>query len=535
MASEAAFPIRIGRRAALLSAGAALAAPAARAQTPKRGGTLVMSIIPEPPTLVSAFNTAAPLTLISPKFLEGLLAYDFDVNPQPLLATAWATAPDGLSITFTLRQGVTWHDGKPFTSADVAYSVMELLKKFHPRGRSTLAPVTAVDTPDAHTAIFRLSRPAPAIMSALSSAEAPILPKHIYEGTDPLTNPRNNNPIGTGPFRLTQWQRGSFIELERNPTYWDTGKPYLDRLVVRSFTDAGARAAAFERGELQLAGTTPVPLAEVANFRKNPKFTIEERGEELNNSLDISEFNLRHPMLGKIEVRHAIRHAINSDAMMRVVWSGLAVPLISPIPSTLAKFHSADVPRYPFDLARANALLDGAGAPRGADGTRFKIRLDIPTISDVYQREAEFLRQSLRQVGIDVEVRISDVPSFLRRIYTDYDFDMSLLPASVTADPTIGLQRYYDSKAIRKGAPLVNASGYSNPEMDVVLDAVAVENDAAKRKALFATFQKIAMRDLPLIPLAMPLNITIANKSVHDSITGADGLRSNGAGIWVDG
>lgn len=527
--------IPLTRRATLLGA-TALAATAgnAQAQAPKRGGTLVMSIIPEPASLVCAFNTAAPLTVIGPKFVEGLLAYDFALNPQPLLATAWSVSADGLAISFTLRKGVTWHDGKPFTSADVAYSVLELLKKFHPRGRSTLAPVTSVDTPDDHTAIFRLSRPAPAIMSALSSSEAPILPKHVYEGSDPLTNPRNNNPIGTGPFRLAQWQRGNFIELERNPTYWDAGKPYLDRLVVRSFTDAGARAAAFERGELQLAGTTPVPLAEVAGYRANAKFQVEDRGEELNNSLDIMEFNLRHPMLGKLEVRQAIRSAINSDLMVRVVWSGLAMPLISPIPSTLAKLHSTDVPRYPFNTAKAAAMLDAAGAPRGADGMRFKLRLDVPSISDVYQREAEFLRQSLRAIGIDIEIRISDVPSFLKRIYAEYDFDMSLLPASVTADPTIGLQRYYDSKAIRKGTFLVNASGYSNPEMDAVLDGAAIETDAAKRKVLWERFQQIAMRDLPLIPLAMPNSITIAAKSVHNFIAGADGLRANGAELWVE-
>ena len=232
-ADDAGLASRVGRRGVL--AGMA----EAWGQAPKRGGTLVMSIIPEPPTLVSAFNTAAPLTLISPKFFEGLVSYDFDVNPSPLLATAWSVAADGLSISFTLRQGVTWNDGKPFSSADVAFTVMELLKKFHPRGRGTLAPVTAVDTPDAHTAIFRLSRPAPAIMSALSSSEAPMLPKHIYEGSDPLANPRNNNPVGTGPFRLVQWQRGNFIELERNPAYWDAGSGVRARGIAAGGDHAG--------------------------------------------------------------------------------------------------------------------------------------------------------------------------------------------------------------------------------------------------------------------------------------------------------
>jgi len=531
MAAHASFP-GLGRRHLL---GAALVAGALPAQAQARGGTLVISIIPEPSSLVSAFNTAAPLTLISPKFLEGLLSYDFDLAPRPHLATAWEVAPDGKAITFRLRRGVKWHDGQDFTSADVAFSFMEILKKLHPRGRSVLAPVTAAETPDAHTVILRLAHPAPAIMSALSSAESPILPRHIYEGSDPLANPRNNNPIGTGPFKLVQWQRGNFIELARNPDYWDAGKPYLDRLIVRSFTDAGARAAAFERGELHLASTTPVPLAEVERFRKNPNFVVEERGEELNNTMDIVEFNLRHPMLGKREVRQAMRHAINFEAMIRVVWAGLARPLISPIPATLAKFHSADVPLYPFDVARANAMLDAAGAARAQGGTRFKLRLDLPAINEVYAREAEFIRQSMRQVGIDVEIRISDVPSFIRRVYGEYDFDLSLIPASATADPTIGLQRFYDSKAIRKGAPFVNASGYAEPEMDAVLDAAAVEPDEGRRRALFGKFQQIAMRDLPLFPMALPTSLTLASSKVHDFMLGPEGMRDPGANIWMDG
>jgi len=508
--------------------------PSLAAAAGKRGGTVVMTIIPEPPSMVSAFNTAAPLTVISPKMIEGLLSYDYDVNPRPQLARSWSVAPDGKSIEFKLQPNVKWHDGQPFTSADVAFSFMELLKKFHPRGRNVLAALSAVETPDSTTAIFRLARPSPAIMSALSSSESPILPKHIYEGSDPLTNPRNNNPIGTGPYKFVEWKRGNFIALERNPDYWDAGKPYLDKVIVRTFSDANARAAAFEAGELQLGGTTPVPLSEVERFRKNPNFTVEERGDELNNSMDFLEFNLRKPILGKVEVRQALRHAINRTAMIKAVWYGLAIPLDSPVPPVLKKFHASGLPQYPFDLKLANDMLDKAGYPRAAGNMRFKVTLDLPTISDVYQREAEFIRQSFRQVGVDVEIRISDVPSFVRRVYGEYDFDISLFPGSATADPTIGLQRFYYSKAAVKGSPFVNASGYNNPEMDQVLEEAAVEPDAEKRRALFARFQQIAMRDLPLFPLALPLNITIASAKLHDFMSGAEGIRDPLANAWLD-
>ena len=516
----------------LAGLGLAVEIRAARA-APQTGGTLVMTIIPEPSSMVCAFNTAAPLTVVSPKMLEGLVTYDSNLEPRPLLATSWTLSPDGRTISFQLRTGVKWHDGQDFTSADVAYSFMELLRKFHPRGRSTFAALQAVDTPDPHTAVMRLSHPAPAIMSALSASESPILPKHVYENSDPLTNPANNAPVGTGPFRFGEWKRGNYIALERNPIYWQEGEPLLDRVVIRTYNDASARAAAFEAGELQLASTTPVPLAEVERFRKNPAFSVSDTGDELNNTMDWLGFNLRRPELAKVEVRQALRSAINRDVMLKTVWYGLAIPLDSPIPPVLPQFHAKDMEPAHFDPRAANAALDAAGFPRGAGGTRFKLTLDLPTISDVYAREAEFLRQSFRAVGVDVGIRVSDVPSYIRRVFGEYDFDLTLFPGSSTNDPTIGLQRFYWSKAAMKGAPFVNAWNYSNPEMDRVLEDAAVEPDAAKRRALFDRFQHIAMADLPILPLALPLNITVASAKLHDYMNGGEGIRDSLAGAWL--
>jgi peptide/nickel transport system substrate-binding protein len=370
-------------------------------------------------------------------------------------------------------------------------------------------------------------------MSALSGSETPMMPKHIYESGDPLTNPANNAPIGTGPFRFVEWKRGNYIALERNPTYWDAGKPYLDRLVVKTYNDATARSAAFETGELQLASTTPVPLADIERFRKNPAFVVTDKGDEMNNSMDLMGFNLRRGPLGKVAVRQALRQAINFDVMVRTVWYGLAIKLTSPVPPVVPQFHDAALTAPPFSLAQANQALDAAGFPRGPDNVRFRLTLDVPTISDVYQREAEFLRQSFRQVGVETEIRISDVPSYLRRVFGEYDFDLALLPGSATNDPTIGLQRFYWSKAANKGVPLVNAWGYADAEMDRVLEGAAVEADAAKRKALFIRFQEIAMRDLPILPLGLPLNITIAAAKLHDFMIGGEGIRDPLADAWL--
>ncbi|CAH1657531.1 ABC transporter substrate-binding protein [Chelatococcus asaccharovorans] len=535
MSDDAKSAILLDRRQLLLFGSAALASGALMPSAASAAeGTLVMTINPEPNAMVSAFNTASPVAVISGKMTEGLLHYDFDLKPQPALATSWEIAPDGLSMTFKLRDGVKWHDGKPFTSADVAYSIMEILKQHHPRGRGVFAKVTAVETPDPLTAVIKLSEPTPALLYALAGWESPMLPKHIYEGTDVLRNPANNAPIGTGPFKFVEWQRGSHIILEKNPDYWDKGKPLLDKLFVRIYPEPSARVAAFEAGELHLGGDGPIPLNEVKRFQDNPAFKVETRGTEMNNSLDVLETNLRNEYLAKPQVRKALMHAVNRDLMAKTVWYGLAEILTGPIPKTLPHFYSADVPAYPFDVAKAEALLDEAGYKKDAKGTRFKLRLIYPTVGDTYDRAGQFLRQQFRKVGVELELQSVDVPTFIRRVYGEYDFDLSMFPASVTADPSIGLQRFYQSGAIKQGTPFVNASGYKNPEMDALLLKAAVEPDAGKRAALFKRFQQIAMEDLPILPLVRPIYVTVANAKAKNFVTGPEGVRSHYATLSLD-
>jgi len=150
--------------------------PAGASAAPDHGGTLTWLVTPEPASIVPLTTTAGGNAEIGPKVVEGLLTYDRNLNPKPLLATSWVVSTDGLQYRFNLRRGVKWHDGKPFTSADVAFSILTL-KQVHPRGRSTFANVTDVKTPDPYTAVIELSRPAPFLLTALAGTESPIIPR----------------------------------------------------------------------------------------------------------------------------------------------------------------------------------------------------------------------------------------------------------------------------------------------------------------------------------------------------------------------
>src|SRR5580658_8306740 len=171
------------RRATLAGLSALAVTPYAKAQTVKKGGTLTFLQNAEPTSLISLTTVGTPSLTNSAKTTEGLLEYDYDIKPKPGLATEWTISPDGLRYEFKLRPNVKFHDGKPFTSADVAYSI-QLLKTVHPRGRNTFANVSEVQTPDPLTAVIVLNKPAPYLIKALTAAESPIVPKHIYENTD---------------------------------------------------------------------------------------------------------------------------------------------------------------------------------------------------------------------------------------------------------------------------------------------------------------------------------------------------------------
>jgi len=499
-------------------------------ETPRRGGTLVVNLEPEPSSFLFNSNTAG---ILAAQVVEGLVEYDESFKPVPALAESWEQSPDGKTITFHLRRGVSWHDGKPFTAADVQYTVLEVIKKVNPRAGTAYRAVEAVDTPDSHTAIFRLSEPSPAIWAVLSSAEAPILPRHLYEGTPPLANPWNSKLVGTGPFVFKEWVRGDYVLVERNPTYWRKDRPYLDRIRFRTIPDPGARAAALETGEVHYAPFSAVPPSDVDRLRKLSNLVVETRGYGTFVPAFFFEFNLDRPQFRDKHVRAAFAHAIDRQALADRVWFGLAKPATGPIPRAHAELYTADVTQYPFDLKKAEALLDEAGLPRDAEGVRLRVNHYTMPYGDLFKRAGEFLRESLKQVGIDLQLVNLDLAPFLRQIYGERNFDTYSTYYNSSADPQIGVLRRYWSKAILKGVAWSNGPGYSNPEADRLIETSFTENDPAKRRALLVELQKIAQDDLPSINLLELQHFSIVSSRVRGLSTVRDGHSKALRDVWL--
>jgi len=524
----------LSRRQALVGGGAlgfAALSGCAPSAGSAAGNTLVIGFSPEPPTLTSAATTAGPTQAISSKIFDGLVTFDADAKPQPQLALSWNVAPDGLAITFRLRPDVKWHDGAPFTSADISYSLLEVWRKLHGRGRSTFANVTAVEMPDPLTAIIRLSRPAPYLLAALGSPESQIVPRHIYEGKDFLSNPAGNAPIGTGPFRFAEWRRGEFIRLERNPHYWAPDEPRLDGIIYKLVSDPAAAAAALETGEVHLVTSTQIALNDIKRLKALPGIQLHDRPVDFTAGLAVFEFNLDRPALRDVRVRRAFAHAIDKAFLLEHVWHGFGTIENSPIPRSLAGFSDLSVPDYGYDPAKAAQLLDAAGLKPDTNGVRLRLTHDPAPTGDMLQKSALAIRDNLRRVGVELSIRSSDFPGFLKRVYADRDFDTIQYSASAGPDPAIGTQRFYWSQNFKPGVAFSNGAHYASPRVDSLLEQAQQEPDAERRKALYHAFQQQVEEDLPRIPLIAGAAVTIASARVHNLPDTAYGTLDNFAGV----
>jgi peptide/nickel transport system substrate-binding protein len=520
------------RRLAAVSAGllaaAVLASAPASAQKP--GGTLVQITQPEPPNLAPYISTSGPIGQVTAKVFDGLLEYGFDLKPVPSLAESFEVTPDGKTITFKLRQNAKFHDGKPFTSADVRFTFMDVLKKVHPRGIATFRELTAVETPDPYTAIFKLEKAAPYMLMAFSGYESPVLPQHVYGSGDIKTHANANIPVGTGPFRFVEWRRGEFVRLDKNKDYWRAGLPYLDRIVVRFIGDSSTRTAALEKGEAHVAGFGAIPYNDVKKLAALPSVEVTTKGYEMVSPIVELLLNTKHAPLDNQKVRQALAYAIDRQFVIDNVWFGYGKPAAGPISSNFAPsgmFEAGKDYNAADRVARANALLDEAGFPKKADGFRFELVHDLTPYGEEWQRFGEAVQQQLAQVGVKVTLRYEDVAKWLKRVYTDYDYDISSNFLYNLADPVLGVHRSFHSDRIRPGTVFVNGARWSSPETDKIMDQATVEPDPAKRGALYSELIKQTSEASPVIYVLELQFPTLVNKQFKNVITSPLGIYGN--------
>lgn len=478
---------------------ALIAATAAQAQEPKRGGTAIIHMVSEQGVLNPALRASTGVYQITGKFMEPLIDKTYD-GYVGVLATSWSSSDDGKAITFKLREGVKWHDGKPFSCDDVSFTAMNLWKKLLNYSTTLQANLEAVDCTDPNTAVFRYAKPMPLelLVAAMPDLGHPV-PKHLYEGTDILKNPYNQKPVGTGPFKFVEYERGQYIIGERNENYW-RGKqyPYLDRVIWRFIPDKAAAAAAIEAGEIHESGFNGISMEDMERLGKDERFDTGSKGFENNVAHSTVEFNLRNPILADVRVRQAIYHGLDIDFALKTIMRGYGKPGRGPIPSAGGANYTDDVQTYPYDIEKAKALLDAAGYKPDANGIRFKLKHRPAPWGEYTQLWAEYFAQAMKKIGIGVEIVTNDAPGFLNGVYRDHDFDTANGWHQFRADPAVSTTVW-----LRSGTPAgtawSNQFGYQSAKMDELIDTAAGELDPAKRADLYHQVQKLEMTDLPVI------------------------------------
>lgn len=477
---------------------ATLAMPVLHATAASR--TFIIASSANPTTLNPVLTTEFPAHFTSAMIFNSLVTTTLDLRTEADLAESWTVSPDGLTYTFTLRDGVKWHDGKPFTAQDVKFTADELWKKYAPHGPSVFANIDVVSVIAPRTVVFKLKTRFAPLMTYLGTPYfSPILPKHLYEGTDVLKNDYNAKPVGTGPFVFEEWRRGQHIKVKKNAVYFKKGLPLLDSAVVQIMPDEPSRLRALEKGEIDMA--VLIPNHVVPKWQRSSEIGVTSETWKSFASLGWIFVNMRSPLVGGLDdkgrkVRQALYHTLDRKAVVEKVYFGAAKVASGPINSGHGFAFKPGLPSYDFDPTRAEKLLDEAGYPRKADGVRFKLNMPVTVSRAEFSKVPELWREDLKKVGIDLNLTTSDDPAFLDRTFKQWDYDVFYTTPYTGPDPSVSAARFYITSNIKKAA-FTNASGYSNPRVDELFQQAQTEVDPEIRKRAFWEIQDILVRDLP--------------------------------------
>jgi peptide/nickel transport system substrate-binding protein len=538
----------------ILLAAALLAAACSRSGTtekppengPVRGGALVASIRSEPGT----FNRFGPNSNSTPTDVITRLTQSPLVrinrvtgDAEPWLADHWTTSPDGRTLTLTLRDGVTFSDGVPLTSADVVFTFRAL---YDPAVDSVLASAVTiqgrplqVSAPDARTVVFAL--PAPFTKAAALLDSVWIYPQHQLQGALDahkfagawgLSTPPGSM-AGLGPFVLSEYSPGQRMTFTRNPHYWrkdasGASLPYLDRLVLEIVKSQDAEISRMQAGTIDLmtlADVRPVDISALRKLRDQGALQLVEPGMSV--GPDVLWFNLTpaaekrdaatKPYLHRVEFRQAISYAVDRDAIVDTLYLGAAVPVYGPVTPGNATWYSDAAPKYPHDAARAKAMLAGLGlTDRNADGmledaSGRPVRFSIFTQGNhMRERVATMIQAQLKQVGIVVDLVPLDAGTVIDRFGKgDYEsIYFGFLPSAL--DPSLNSDLWLSSGSAHVWNPEQKTPATPwERSIDELTQKLAVAPTLVERQRLFAEVQRIFGENLPEIAFVAP-KITIA-------------------------
>ncbi|MDH5677774.1 MAG: peptide-binding protein [Nitrospinota bacterium] len=470
---------------------------------------------------------------ITNKLFSSLMTTDKDQNLIPDLARSWEISEDQRTITFHLRDDVKWHDGKPWTSADLKYQYEMMI---HPDVQSaykdTFFQMEGVQTPDAHTFIVTFKEPFAPGLTELSGMGG--LPTHLLKDTKPadlIKSPLARNPVGNGPWKFVSWDTQQSIILEANVGHYN--QPRIHRYVMRIIPDLAVQFLELKAKKIDNMGLKPLQYlkqTDTSFFKDNF-----EKYKYLGQGYTYMGYNLKRPLFQDKRVRQALTYAINKQEIVDAALLGLGVPATGPIKyGTWA--YKDDVKRYPYNPAMAKQLMDEAGwkdtngdGVLDKDGKPFEFEIITNQGNDVRKNSAQVIQQNLKRIGVTAKLRVIEWSAFINNFINKRDFDAVILGWGLGLDP----DPYPIWHSSKTGEHEFNFVSFTSAEVDELLEKGRRTFDLEKRKEYYWRFQDILAEEQPYTFLYVPEALPIVSKRIRDIVPGAAGIGYNFEQWWV--
>ncbi len=493
---------------------------------PVKGGTLAFASPIEPGSMDPRLQNDTAAFRINELVFNGLTTIDQNLEPQPDLAEK-IEQPDPTTYVFTLRKGVKFHDGSELTAEDVKATYDTMLNPdFKSPRRALYDAIQQVDVVDKYSVKFSLKYPFSALLVFLDHG---IVPRAL------ASNPASNlaaNPVGTGPFKFGQWIKQDRIELTGFADYFK-GAPYIEKFTFRIIPDLNAQVVGVETGEIQLLGNVGPPNArDTKRLLDTPKAGVRVLTTTAPGYTYVN-LNLARPVLADKNVRQALAYLTDRETIVKTIYAGVSKPGCSPLsPGTWA--WDASIQCITYDVSRAAQLLDAAGWTLGADGkTRsrngvpLKVSLRTHTADDQRAQVAEFLQNSWRSAGIDVEVQPAVQFAALQDLLVKGDYDAIIVGWVSLSDPDRAMYRSFQSSSPS------NWGHYANPEVDKLLEQARQVSDRAARKPLYIQAANMVVADAPYVFFEDQAYVNLVRDTVQGYVLNPSGNIKSVEKAWL--
>ncbi len=450
------------------------------------------------PHLITAFNS---VLIVQGNVYEGLTAVAKDLSIVPLLATSWDISDDGLSYTFHLAEGVTFHDGSTFDAEDVAASIRRVQNaEIASPLASRVTPITGIEVVDPQTITFTLDAPFAPILSSLSSIA--MVPAEFETNKEAL----QQAPVGTGPFSFSEWQPNGFISLVRNDSYWTDGVPSLDGVTFNFVPEAATRQVGLTSGQYHLLpGVDP---ATALQLQGQPGITVQETRDIAYSLLGM---NTSRPPFDKPEVREAFNTMLNRQEIIDGALFGAGVPA-GPLSPALANWavDTANYACYTPDPAKARSMLEAAGVT-----LPLQIKMNVLPRQDI-RDIAQVIQQQAAAAGVEIELVAQEIGDFVQS-WRNSEFDVFVSSNGGSPDPDEYFFRTF------RGGGSTNVFKYDDAGVNDLLDAGRSTTDPAARKEIYDDVQEVLACTGPAAHIAYGTLFT----AVSDKVSGFE-IYSNG-------